>query len=363
MNGWWDAVLAVASGLAMAVVGNMVSDEVCGRPELLPRALIKLGCRRLPRHLRADAEDEWLAELRAIVEETGPLPVTRFLTATRFALGIVRAAPAVGREITGSQRSRRRVDWQIAAIWLACGIGSVAAWRIGGGMTAGVFVPALAGVVLSAARRALRARDAEHEFGAAVTAMLCQAMETRDRYTLGHGQRVSRGSAMLAAELGLGPARVKAIGQAGLLHDVGKLGVPAHVLRKAGALTEEEYGAIQLHTYRSLEIGQGLCLSDEALTGIFHHHERFDGRGYPMGFAGKEVPLAARIVAVVDAFDSMTTTRCYRKARRVVDAMVQLRQGAGTQFDPEVVEAFARVLERRGWLPARAGSTGAGGQE
>jgi HD-GYP domain-containing protein (c-di-GMP phosphodiesterase class II) len=138
-----------------------------------------------------------------------------------------------------------------------------------------------------------------------------------------------------------------------MLHDVGKLGVPTKVLQKEGRLTEEEYAAIQLHPMRGLAMVREIGFLNEALTGIMHHHERMDGRGYPMGFAGSEIPEFARIIAVVDAFDSMTSTRAYRKARSISDAKAELRKGAGAQFDPKLVDAFIAALDRDEWEPQK----------
>src|SRR5437868_4853503 len=142
-------------------------------------------------------------------------------------------------------------------------------------------------------------------------------------------------------------------GYAGMLHDVGKLGVPTKVLQKDGPLTEEEFAAIQLHPMRGLEIVRGIDFLDEAFAGIMHHHERHDGKGYPMGLAGDEIPEFARVIAVADAFDSMTSDRSYRGARTVEVAVAELRKGAGTQFDPEMVTAFIRALDRDPWQPPR----------
>ncbi|GAA3442036.1 metal-dependent phosphohydrolase [Planomonospora venezuelensis] len=187
----------------------------------------------------------------------------------------------------------------------------------------------------------------------ATIAALCQAVETKDYYTRGHCTRVSLASGMIAEEIGMGPERLRAIRYAGMLHDVGKLGVPTKVLQKEGPLTEEEFAAIQLHPMRGLEIVRGIDFLDEAFAGIMHHHERVDGRGYPMGLAGDEIPEFARIIAVADAFDAMTSDRSYRNARSVEVATAELRKGAGTQFDPAMVGAFARALERDGWEPTR----------
>ncbi|GAA3474163.1 HD-GYP domain-containing protein [Nonomuraea roseola] len=190
----------------------------------------------------------------------------------------------------------------------------------------------------------------------ATIAALCQAVETKDYYTRGHCTRVSLASTMIAQEIGMGAERLRAIRYAGMLHDVGKLGVPTKVLQKDGPLTEEEFAAIQLHPMRGLEIVRGIDFLDEAFAGIMHHHERHDGRGYPMGLAGDEIPEFARVIAVADAFDSMTSDRSYRGARPVEVAVAELHKGAGSQFDPEMVAAFVRALEREPWQPPRKAS-------
>jgi HD-GYP domain-containing protein (c-di-GMP phosphodiesterase class II) len=159
---------------------------------------------------------------------------------------------------------------------------------------------------------------------------------------------------MIARQIGMRGERAEAIMFAGMLHDVGKLGVPTTVLQKTGPLTEEEFAAIQLHPMRGLEIVREIGFLNEALAGIMHHHERMDGRGYPMGFAGHEIPEFARIIAVADAFDSMTSTRSYREARSMDEGIEELRRGAGSQFDPLLVDAFITALSREGWrIPER----------
>jgi hypothetical protein len=192
---------------------------------------------------------------------------------------------------------------------------------------------------------------------AATMNALCQAVETKDYYTRGHGDRVSRGAVMIARQIRMSSDRTDAIRFAGMLHDVGKLGVPTQVLQKTGALTEDEYAAIQLHPMRGLEIVREIGFLYEALNGIMHHHERIDGRGYPMGLAGHEIPEFARVIAVADAFDSMTSTRSYREAKSIDQAIGELRRGAGTQFDPLIVAAFIDALDVEEWpLPAPAGA-------
>jgi HD domain len=204
-------------------------------------------------------------------------------------------------------------------------------------------------VTLFVARWAMGQFAEQQRAYAATMNALCQAVETKDYYTRGHGERVSRGSVMIARKIRMSADRTDAIRFAGMLHDVGKLGVPTQVLQKTGPLTEDEFAAIQLHPMRGLEIVREIGFLYEALNGIMHHHERIDGRGYPMGLAGHEIPEFARIIAVADAFDSMTTTRSYREAQSIEVALDQLRNGAGTQFDALLVEAFIAALDEERW--------------
>ncbi len=178
---------------------------------------------------------------------------------------------------------------------------------------------------------------------------LIQAVETKDAYTRGHSVRVSRASVLIGRRSGLREDRVASLRYAGMLHDVGKLSVPTSVLQKSGRLTDDEYSAIQLHPLLGRDITKDLEFLGEAIEGIHYHHERIDGRGYPEGRKGSEIPEFARIIAVADAFDSMTTTRSYRGARSVADAIDELRRCKGSQFDPVMVEALVAALDTDGW--------------
>jgi hypothetical protein len=228
--------------------------------------------------------------------------------------------------------------------YAAFGLLIAALWRV-----VGPFAAILVVIPLFVARWAIGQYVAQQKAYEATMAALCKAVETKDFYTRGHSERVSRGSAMLAREIGMRPGRLEAITYAGMLHDVGKLGVPTKVLQKSGRLTEEEFAAVQLHPLRGLEIVREIGFLDEALAGIVHHHERIDGRGYPLGLAGAEIPEFARVIAVADAFDSMTSARSYRGARPVDEAIAELRKWSGTQFDPALVDAFVTALRRDGW--------------
>ncbi|MFF4246377.1 HD-GYP domain-containing protein [Streptomyces sp. NPDC001822] len=181
---------------------------------------------------------------------------------------------------------------------------------------------------------------------------LVQAVDIKDGYTRGHSERVGRASELIARELGMEESRMEALRFAGILHDIGKLGVPTRVLRKDGPLTPEERGIIELHPEYGHEIVRGIGFLDEARAAILHHHERLDGSGYPYGLAGDEIPEFARVVAVADAFDAMTSTRSYRRGRPVPAAVEELRRCAGSQFDPLMVRALARALDRHGWSAA-----------
>ncbi|MFF7650063.1 HD-GYP domain-containing protein [Streptomyces sp. NPDC007983] len=181
---------------------------------------------------------------------------------------------------------------------------------------------------------------------------LVQAVDIKDRYTRGHSERVGRASVMIARELGMNGDRLEALRIAGILHDVGKLGVPTRLLRKNGPLTPEERRVIELHPEYGHEMVRGIRFLGEARTAILHHHERLDGSGYPYGLAGSQIPEFARVVAVADAFDAMTSTRTYSRARPVETAVAELKRCAGTQFDPRMVRALARALDRHGWHAA-----------
>ncbi|MEU3556852.1 HD-GYP domain-containing protein [Streptomyces fragilis] len=180
---------------------------------------------------------------------------------------------------------------------------------------------------------------------------LVRAVDLKDNYTRGHSERVGQASVMIARELGMADERVEVIRFAGILHDVGKIGVPTRLLRKDGPLTPQERRAIELHPEYGHEMTRGIGFLEEARAAILHHHERLDGSGYPYGLAGGRIPECARVVAVADAFDAMTSTRSYRRARPVPTALEELARCAGTQFDPRMVTALTRALERHGWNP------------
>ncbi len=251
---------------------------------------------------------------------------------------------------SGASPQRGRLDLHLSLLlvsdlgYATLGLLIAALWDL-----VGPFAAVLVLIPLFVARWAMGQFAAQEGAYSATMAALCQAVETKDFYTRGHSERVSRGATMLARQIGMGAERVEAIRYAGMLHDVGKLGVPTKVLQKTGPLTEEELAAIQLHPMRGLEIVRQIGFLTEALDGIMHHHERMDGKGYPMGLAGDEIPEFARVIAVADAFDSMTSTRSYRGARSVEEAVAELRKCSGMQFDPMLVDAFIAALTQERW--------------
>jgi len=180
---------------------------------------------------------------------------------------------------------------------------------------------------------------------------LVQAVETKDYYTRGHSERVSRIAERIAREAGMREDRVEIARYAGMLHDVGKMGVPTKVLQKQGKLNGEEFDEIKLHPLRGYEMLCEIEFLREALTGVYHHHERLDGRGYPMGLTGDEIPEFARVIMVADAFDSMTSTRSYRFAKSVDEAITELRRCQDVQFDAHVVDCLVESVRKDGWEP------------
>ena len=177
------------------------------------------------------------------------------------------------------------------------------------------------------------------------------AIDTKDRYTKRHSEDVARYAVFLAERVGLEPGLIEAIRTAGLLHDVGKIGIPDTILRKPGALTADEYEVVKQHVALGESIVRDLVAIEIVRTGIRHHHERWDGKGYLDGLAGEEIPVVARILAVGDAFSAMTTTRPYRKALSVEEALRRLGDAAGSQLDERLVVSFIDGIEHAADAP------------
>jgi putative nucleotidyltransferase with HDIG domain len=172
------------------------------------------------------------------------------------------------------------------------------------------------------------------------------ALDARDHYTAGHSATVAVYAKDIAEEMGLSPREQEQAHLCGLLHDVGKIGVPTELLEKRGPLSRDERRAIELHAPIGAAILMRVEGYEEVANAVAHHHEYFNGLGYPDGVEGEEIPLLSRIVAVADAYSAMTSERPYRVALSSEDAQARLMLGCGTQFDPDVIEAFVAVLHR-----------------
>jgi diguanylate cyclase (GGDEF)-like protein/putative nucleotidyltransferase with HDIG domain len=193
-------------------------------------------------------------------------------------------------------------------------------------------------VSLEQANRLLKERST------AAMESLSATVDARDAYTAGHSRRVQQLALAIGRELGLSQAELDLLGHAALFHDIGKLAIPDSILLKPASLTDTEWSLMQKHADEGARIIDRLGFLNDAVPAIRHHHERFDGTGYPDRLKGEEIPLGARIIHVADALDSMLTTRIYRAARPATEALEELRRAAGTQFCPRCVSALERIL-------------------
>ena len=187
---------------------------------------------------------------------------------------------------------------------------------------------------------------------------LILAVDTKDRYTKRHSEDVARYAVFLARRMGLDEEAIRTVQVAGFLHDVGKIGIPDHILRKPGALADEEYRIVQQHVALGDMIVRDLPNVELIRAGVRHHHERWDGKGYLHRLAGEDIPLIARVLAIGDAFSAMTTTRPYRKALDIHEALRRLEDAAGTQLDERLVISFVEGIETNSDAPLPHSETG-----
>ena len=176
---------------------------------------------------------------------------------------------------------------------------------------------------------------------------LTAAIDAKDHYTFAHSKNVARYAANLAVAAGLNDDQVRTIYAAGLLHDIGKISVPEDILNKSGRLTTEEYGIMKDHVNNSIEMIRHLPEMDYLIPAALGHHERWDGKGYPRGIKGEEIPITARCLSIADVFDAMTTDRPYRRGLPLEYALRQIQEGAGTQFDPHLAAVFVQLIRGR----------------
>lgn len=323
-------------------IGN--SNEATGR-----YALDRLSDRVLAQGVAiqlGEVDGEWLTagacpvsskEFRRLIEQLSPDPHG--------------GATVIGKEVTG------RSDWllpcvrQLIVVPLAEGThvyGWLAAFNHPQGEEFGASEATLlssVGVLLGihGGNRELYRQQAELLAG--VVRALSSAIDAKDPYTCGHSDRVARIAVRLARELGYDGQQLNTVYMAGLLHDIGKIGVQESVLRKPGRLTDEEYAHIRSHPELGYRILRDIRQLAEILPAVLHHHEQWDGSGYPNRLAGEEIPRIARIMAVADAYDAMTSDRPYRNGLPEGDVERIFRDGAGQQWDAEVVAAYFRARE------------------
>lgn len=193
--------------------------------------------------------------------------------------------------------------------------------------------------------RSVRQRESLARFAFDTALALTEAIESRDPYTGGHCRRLAEHAAIIARKLVLPAREIEVVRLGAALHDMGKIVVPDSILKKPDTLTPEEYAIVKQHCYSGGQICKRVGFLMNAYPIVYHHHERWDGKGYPDGLKGEHIPLGARIVAVIDAFDAMTTDRPYRKAMSLEEATAILRDGMSKQWDPTVVSVLLDVAD------------------
>jgi putative nucleotidyltransferase with HDIG domain len=206
-------------------------------------------------------------------------------------------------------------------------------------------VTAFASQLAMAIENAQLYSDLEGYFLGTITA-LAAAVDAKDPYTFGHSSEVTEAALAIAAEMGIGEKETETLRMAAILHDIGKIGIDGAILNKEGPLDSEEYSAIMRHPTIGANILSSLDFLGDVVPIVLHHHERYDGTGYPGKIGGEEIPLGARIITVADSYDAMTSDRTYRRAMPSSKALDELTRNIGTQFDPDVVAAFMRVVAR-----------------
>ena len=194
-------------------------------------------------------------------------------------------------------------------------------------------------------KRELALARQQVQMGEETIVAVAKTVDAKDARTSRHAYRVSEYSVMIAREMGFSEEECANLRKAALMHDIGKIGIPDAILNKPGRLTNEEYAIMKSHTSKGAEILKDFTLIDHVVEGAQYHHERYDGKGYPAGLKGEEIPLYARIIGVADAFDAMTANRVYRRQMDFDYVINEMRSGRGTQFDPHIDDIFLRLIE------------------
>src|SRR6202007_577487 len=176
---------------------------------------------------------------------------------------------------------------------------------------------------------------------------LAFAIDAKDHYTQGHSQKVSAYAALIAEAMGMNDAEIEEIRLGAVLHDIGKVGIPENILNKSGPLNPDEWETMKSHVRFGAKILEPLSPLARIREMVLHHHEYYDGSGYPDALRGEQIPLGARIIAVADAYDTITSDRTYKKGRSSADALAELERCANTQFDARIVEIFVTVMQKQ----------------
>jgi putative nucleotidyltransferase with HDIG domain len=339
-QGWATAVVATLGGLA-----------VMGTEQRLLRQSFNLGQFALSAALAGgvygvinDVTGSAFPEPTAIVAVTVAGLV--YVVANNALVGVV-IAISNGEPMRSALSSVLRIGWLLGPY---VGIAILAAALLQAG-TLGPLLLVLLALPVFIARAGLLAFQRTDEAYDRLVRSFVTAIEVKDLYTRGHSERVAELSVAVAEHLGVPYDERRLTGYAALLHDVGKIGVPLCVINKPGPLDDDEFAAIKRHPTIGAGILRDIDFLDPVLDIVRYHHERLDGRGYPHGIGGDDLGSLVRIVTAVDAFDAMTSTRSYRRALEVPEAVAELRRCVDTQFDAGVVEALAEVVVELDWRP------------
>jgi putative nucleotidyltransferase with HDIG domain len=249
--------------------------------------------------------------------------------------GEVVGAVVVYRDMDPIDAALMRIQLTLAAIILAA---ALLLWLV----LRGVYVRSSKQIVAQAHELEHALMDRERTYDATLEA-LANALDVRDSETGGHSDRVLRYMELVIFHLGISGDDVAFLRRGALLHDIGKIGVPDNILRKPTSLSENEWATMRRHPEFGARIIAGIPFLEDVSRIVRHHHERWDGTGYPDRLAGEDIPLGARIFAVADSFDAMTSDRPYRRAMSIAAACAEIARCRGTQFDPTVADAFARI--------------------
>lgn len=339
------SVIRAESLVLVSAQRDEATGEVCaGEPVMWvgPRRLDDQACRRFIERFRQAALDQPVVRNRFDEAPEG----REFPGVRKFVLTSLAKGDCVRGWLAAINHVRRPAGTQEPLLALS---------QYEFGTVEASLLSSVASMLATHVRNVELFREKEAILVGVVRAMV-SAIDAKDPYTCGHSERVALVARRIAQEMGLPDEACEQIYLSGLMHDLGKLGVADAVLRKNGPLNEEEWNQVRPHPERGWAILQGVEQLGYLIPGVLHHHEQYDGRGYPDGLAGEQIPLAARILAVADAYDAMVSDRPYRKGMPHERVERILREGARTQWDPVVVEAFFRALNdiRRIWTGYRA---------